>query len=232
MVFIGRLMIEKFYKHRFETFLITQLAVLFGSLFFPDDFFEYTLLPMLFLTNIMAGVLVISKNKKLTWFLSTLFLVALIIFGNDMINRVENEYMLIRLTIYFVFHIIVTLNIILQVWKAKKVTKNVIVGLMSGYISLGLLGFFLFMTIEIANPNAFTGVLFESSDNIKLRSDGLLYYAFITLLTIGYGEIVPAIPIAQKAAILVGLMGQFYMVIITAVVVEKYIRHNVKNELE
>ena len=61
-----------------------------------------------------------------------------------------------------------------------------------------------------------------------LFSEALLYYAYITLLTIGYGEIIPAIPIAQKAAMLVGLMGQFYLVILTAGVVEKYIRHSAK----
>jgi hypothetical protein len=42
-------------------------------------------------------------------------------------------------------------------------------------------------------------------------------------LTIGYGEIVPATPVAQKAAILTGLMGQFYLVIVTAIVVGKYL---------
>lgn len=221
-------MIEKFYNHRFEAFLVTQLTILFGSLLFPNDFFEQTLLPVLYLFSISAGILMISKKKKLMWFFFILFLVALIVFGTNMINRNDNtESILIRLLIYFIFHITVTWNIIQQVWKAKRVTKNVIIGLMSGYISLGFLAFFLFMTIEITHPNAFTGSLIESG-NLVSRSENLLYYAFITLLTIGYGEIVPAIPVAQKAAILVGLVGQFYMVIITAVVVEKYIKHSTK----
>jgi len=81
------------------------------------------------------------------------------------------------------------------------------------------------MSIELINPGAFSGPLMETND-IVLKSDGILYYAYITLLTIGYGEIVPTIPIAQKAAVLVGLVGQFYLVIITAVIVEKYIKHS------
>lgn len=146
-----------------------------------------------------------------------------------MVSRSDNEgNIFIRLSIYFIFNIFVTWDIIMQVWKAKRVTKNVIIGLMSGYISLGFLAFFLFMSIELTYPGAFSGSLMETS-NFELRSDSVLYYAYITLLTIGYGEIVPVIPIAQKAAILVGLSGQFYMVIITAVVVEKYIRHSVKD---
>lgn len=219
-------MIANLYRKRFEIFLAIQLAILFGSLFFTHDFYEYTLLPILYLISILAGLLMISKRKKLTYIVIVLFVVNAFIFGSSMINRNEDaENVLIRLFIYFVFYIIVAWNIVQQVWKAKKVGKKVIMGTMSGYISMGFLGFFVFMAVEITHPGAFAGVLMESSD-LVVRSDSILYYSFITLLTIGYGEIVPVIPIAQKAAILVGLVGQFYLVIITAVIVGKYIEHS------
>ena len=217
---------DKLYSHRFEIFLITQLVILFGSLFFPPEFYEHVLLPLFYLISIAAGILMISKTKKLMWLFVILFAISAFVFGFEMISRHQNtENILIRISIYFIFYITVTLNIIKQVWQAERVTKNVIMGLMSGYISLGFLAFFLFLSIELTNPGAFTGLLMET-DDVVLKSDSLLYYAYITLLTIGYGEIVPTIPIAQKAAVLVGLMGQFYLVIITAVVVEKYIKHS------
>lgn len=219
-------MVKRLYKLRFEIFLATQLAILFGSLFFPSGFFEFTLLPLLYLVSILAGILMISKRKKLTWFFVLLFAVSAFIFGSSMIYRQESQGdILVRLSIYFVFHIAVTSNIIDQVWKAKFVSRKVILGLMSGYISLGFLAFFLFMSIELTHPGAFQGTLIENQ-LIDIKSEAILYYSYITLLTIGYGEIIPAIPIAQKAAILVGLAGQFYLVIVTAVVVEKYIRHS------
>ncbi|WP_165819385.1 ion channel [Flagellimonas aquimarina] len=223
-------MIKKLYKFRFVIFLGTQLAILFGSLFFPSEFFEFTLLPLLYLVSILAGILMISKRKKLTWFFILLFVVSAGIFGSSMIYRQESQSdILMRLSIYFVFHTVVTWNIIQQVWRAKFVNRNVILGLMSGYISLGFLAFFLFMSIELTNPGAFQGILMKNG-TLDIKSEAILYYAYITLLTIGYGEIVPSIPIAQKAAMLVGLMGQFYMVIITAVVVEKYIKHSEKKK--
>ena len=220
---------KKLYPYRFKLFLATQLAILFGSLLFPHDFFEFRLLPLLYLISILAGILMISKHKFLMWLFIVLFAIASTIFGFDMISRSQKtEDILIRLSIYFVFHIIVTWDIIKQVWRAERVTNNVIIGLMSGYISLGFLAFFLFMTIQITHPGAFAGTLMDSTD-FNLQADGMLYYAYITLLTIGYGEIVPIIPLSQKAAILVGLVGQFYLVIVTAVVVEKYIRHSGKD---
>ncbi|WP_299523021.1 ion channel [Winogradskyella sp.] len=219
-------MIKELYTYRFEIFLITQLVILFGSLFFPPEFYDHILLPVFYLISIAGGILMISKKKKLMWLFVVLFAISALVFGFEMLARRQNtENLLIRLSIYFIFYITVAWNIIKQVWQAERVTKNVIMGLMCGYISLGFLGFFLFMSIELTNPGAFSGILMETND-IVLKSDAILYYAYITLLTIGYGEIVPTIPIAQKAAILVGLMGQFYLVIITAVVVEKYIKHS------
>ena len=218
-------MIGNLYKYRFEIFLATQVFILFGSLLVPLDFHERILLPILFLFNILAGILLISKRKKLTWVLGILFIISALIFGSSMITRSGEGQILSRLSIYFLFHIIVTWNIIQQVWKAKKVGKNVIIGLISGYISLGFLAFFLFMSIELVNPGSFQGSLLNQ-ENFDLRMDGIMYYAYITLLTIGYGEIVPVTPVAQKAAILVGLVGQFYLVIITAVIVGKYIEHS------
>ena len=78
------------------------------------------------------------------------------------------------------------------------------------------------------NPGSFQGTLMGNT-RIDQWTDSMLYYAYITLLTIGYGDILPTTAIAQKAAVLVGLIGQFYLVIITAVVVEKYIKHSSKD---
>ena len=55
-----------------------------------------------------------------------------------------------------------------------------------------------------------------------------MYYSYITLLTIGYGDILPVSALAHKAAILIGLMGQIYLVVITAIVVGKYINQSLK----
>lgn len=223
------LLIAYLYRHRFELFIVTQFFILFGSLFFPDNFFQLILLPALFILNIASGILLVSKKKKTMWFLIILFLIAMIAFGNSLFVQVEkNEFILMRLSVYFTFYIIVTSHIIEQVWREKEVDKTVIIGLMSGYISLGFLAFFMLLSIELVTPDSFTGILLDSQ-SLEVRLDSLMYYAYITLLTIGYGDIIPVTPIAQKAVVLIGLVGQFYIVIITSVVVAKYIDRAVKN---
>ena len=68
------------YTYRFEIFLTTQLAVLFGSLFFPADFFEFSMLPIIYLISIISGILIISKKKKILWICIILFSISAFIF--------------------------------------------------------------------------------------------------------------------------------------------------------
>lgn len=213
---------ERLYTYRFELFLSTQLIILFGSLFLPLDWFEHWLMPLFLLVNILTGILLVSKKMRLGKFLFFILALSLFVF---IANAVESESSLtldfVKLGAYFTFYSVVTVEIIKQVWKAKIVGKNVILGLISGYISLGLLAFFMCLTIDIVFPNSFSGI----DPNVD-RTEQLMYYAYITLMTIGYGDILPVRPMAQKAAVFIGLIGQFYLVILTATVVGKYINQN------
>ncbi len=77
----------------------------------------------------------------------------------------------------------------------------------------------------MAHPNSFEG-LYSATFNAGEFTERIMYFSYITLLTIGYGDILPITPLAQKAVVLIGLAGQFYLVIITAIVVGKYINQN------
>lgn len=221
-------MLDKFYAYRFELFLTTQLFILFGSIIIPLVWFENWVMPIFILFNIASGVLLVSKNKGLSKLLFLFLVLSVIMAALGFINLNINEGLgYLKLSSYFIFYAIVTVEIVRQVWKFKVVNKNVILGLINGFISLGLLGFFLFLTIEIIYPNSFSGIITSANSNADL-TDQLMYFSFVTLMTIGYGDILPISPIAQKATIFIGLIGQFYLVILTAIVVGKYINQSSK----
>ena len=217
-------MIDSCYKFRFEIFLVTQMGILFGSLIVPAGVFEKVLEPMLFMVNLLAGVLFLVRAPKLMWFaISMLALSALVFIWSIWLGNASKEVNFIRMTGYFLFYLVVSFEIIRQVWYAKSIGKNVIFGLISGFISLGLIGFFICLSIEMVNPGSFQIAPIGVSG---LMTEQLMYFSFITLMTIGYGDMLPVTDLAQKAAMLIGLVGQFYLVIITAVVVGKYVAYN------
>jgi len=216
-------MLSKIHKVRYELFFISQVAILFGSLLMPADLFEEIILPVLFLFNVFFGILLTSKKKRLTKIITVFFIILLVIFVMKLVKNTQHEYLaFIRFAIYFLFYIIVSIEIIKEVLKTKSVSKNVIFGLMSGYLSIGLIAFFAFVSIEIAVPDSFRGLMVHGMA-FSNKVDSLLYFSYITLLSIGYGDIFPVSAIAQKATVLFGIIGQFYIIIVTTVVLEKYI---------
>ncbi|MGD1894808.1 MAG: potassium channel family protein, partial [Cyclobacteriaceae bacterium] len=128
----------------------------------------------------------------------------------------------VRMGVGNLIYTIVSQVIFRLVWGAVSVKENIILGLISGYLSLGLIGFFICSSVEVAEPGAFNGL----SADPDLRGIELNYYSYVTLLTIGYGDIVPLTNLARTTSVLIGLMGQMYIVIITAVVVGKYINQS------
>lgn len=217
--------------YRFELFLGTLVFCLFGILFFNDSLFTIYLLPIGLLLNVIFGINLISNKKiKIIFFIiiSVTFIITIFTLGSDTFNLNERSIHLIRFTLYFLFYIIITFEIIKQVWRIREVSKNLIMGVISGYISLGLVGFFIFMSIEISHPGSFESALLTDTLTINEKAGSLLYFSYITLMTIGYGDVIPVAAAAQKASILLGLFGQFYMVIITAVTVGKYINYTHK----
>lgn len=219
-------MLDKLYTYRFELFLSTQLSILFMSLFIPVAWFEGWVLPLLLLINIISGVILVYKNKNVFRVLMTLLILSTSLVLLEIISpSINTNLKYIKLIAYFAFYAIVTIEIINQIWKTKVVSKNVILGLMAGYISLGLLAFFLCLSIEVMHPNSFSGLVYDISANADLL-DQLMYFSYITLMSIGYGDILPITATAQKATIFIGLIGQFYLVVLTAIVVGKYINQD------
>jgi len=217
-------------RYRYEIFFFSLFLVLFGSIFFPFGLYSNFIEPVIFLLNILAGAELLKQHVKLYRICLSIFVIALI---TNILERIVPETLggdiasKLRLFMYFFFYSVVTIQLILQVWNAKEVSARAMLALMSGYICLGLVGFFIFSTIELFTPGSIGGI-----DPAQGVTDELMYFSYITLLTIGYGDISPVTPIAQRASILLGLVGQFYLVIIMAVVLEKFTRHKKKKKSE
>lgn len=217
---------KKLYAFRFEIFLLTQAAILFGSLLVPFNWFESWFSPLFLLLNIVSGILLVKERPRLRVAIAVIFVVNSLIFFLELFQEQDFKTVsLIKFFSLFLFYGLITFETIKQVSSAKTVEKNVIIGLISGYISLGLLSFFMFFAIELLEPNSFD-IIDQAVGGHKSQTEQLLYFSFVTLLTIVYGEIVPLSSIAQKASILVALIGQFYVVILTAIVVGKYINQS------
>ena len=90
---------------------------------------------------------------------------------------------------------------------------NAIVGTLTIYLLLGLTWASLYAITLYFAPNAFNGITPEAGVDSFPR---ILYFSYVTLATLGYGDISPAIPMSRTLAYLQAIAGTFYLAIIVA----------------
>ena len=87
------------------------------------------------------------------------------------------------------------------------VTYHRIIGAILLYLTIGLVFVGLFTLAGLASPGSFSGLHID--DDRGLASE-LIYFSFVTLTSIGYGDIVPVHPVARSLCNLEGIIGQLF----------------------
>ena len=116
-----------------------------------------------------------------------------------------------------VFFQLIVIRLIFQIAKSKDVDSNVILESVNAYLLLGLMFTMLVTILNLYDPNALN---FANTDKITFQDT--LYFTFVTMSTLGYGDITPQVPIAKSLSILISISGQLYIAIIVAMLVGKF----------
>ena len=100
-----------------------------------------------------------------------------------------------------------------QVLFTGSIDDNKIVGAICIYLLLGLIWTMMYLLIAEAVPDAFSGLQQAPwYDNFSELS----YYSFVTLTTLGYGDITPNLPIPRFLAYMEAVVGDLYIAILVA----------------
>jgi hypothetical protein len=111
---------------------------------------------------------------------------------------------------------------------ANRRTSDAVLGGVCVYLLMGTAFYNLFCIVEIASPGAFLagGETLRDVGGENLR-DGrypdLLYFSFVTLTTLGYGDVAPVSPFARSLATAAAVAGQLYLAILMAGLVGMHI---------
>jgi hypothetical protein len=98
---------------------------------------------------------------------------------------------------------------------AGRVDAERICAALSVYLLVGIAFGGIFATLEAVAPGSLRGPE-------PIRLEGALYFSFVTLATLGYGDVVPASAVARPLAMLEAVFGQLYLVVLVARLVSLY----------
>ena len=105
--------------------------------------------------------------------------------------------------------------------RSHTVTTELILGAINIYLMMGVAFAFMFGLIEHLQPGSFTGL----GESMLVPGPVLpfVYFSFITLTTLGYGDITPLTSFGMTAAYTEAAFGQLYLAILVARLVGLYI---------
>ncbi len=198
--------------------LVSLIVLIYIYPVAADSRFAATVLGILFAATPLTGIYAVADNRKVMVVATVLAIPAFfaIIWHFFVGYTITNdEYVLVFIVIYYAF---TTIAIIRNIFRRKQVDADLIITAISAYLMIGLCFAVSFMLTETIIPGS---LLAGTVDGIVGWAD-VFYFSFVTLTTLGYGDISPATPQARSLATLEAVCGVMYMSILIARLVSDY----------
>lgn len=200
-----------------ENFIWLLLALVI--LFFFNALFaqlEYHLMSGLVGTLITAAILVAvwSLDKKRSWLKARtgITLLLCLLQGSSMLVKYYG-LTIVHLSVLLIFIIATIYYCSRRVLFSGHVDTNKIVGAICVYMLLALAWGLIYLLLETIFPGSIPGA---QGVDWRSRTDNAIYFSYVTLTTLGYGDITPTQPLARYFAYMQALTGQFYTAILVA----------------
>jgi hypothetical protein len=113
-----------------------------------------------------------------------------------------------------------TWKMLIGIVRSQRVTGDVLAGALATYIMAGLAFAVVYGVIAGRRPDAFL-----TASAAPASFPDLVYFSFVTLLTIGFGDVTPVAPGARAVVLVEGLFGVVFTTVVMAALVAGYIRH-------
>jgi len=206
-------------KNRFKLLLLcTALTLVLpafsGSGILSDIIFVVTL-SFLFIQIIL--VTNVRKSHKIILQLLVISLLILIWLKPLGYNSFFIE--ILKLFLFVAFFSYITLSLVRFIAKSNVVNLNVLISSINIYLLIGIIGASLCLAFYQIYPEAYNIPPYM----LPPKLEHFLYYSFITMSTVGYGDFTPRIPETQTLAYFLSITGQLYVAIIIAFLIGKYL---------
>ena len=208
-------------KTNFSYLLLALLIFLFGVPLADD----LTVLSgplvrlLLFSCLLIIGVASLKGSGRL-YFVAIAFVVACVIFNAVAVRIVVPEFLYGAYVSLLGFLLIAIWYALKQVVIGTEISRNRLIGAVCVYLLLGVIWAMVYTLLDIISPGSFHGI---SRLDEPGWDSAWLYFSFVTMTTLGYGDLLPVSATARALAYMQAVVGQFYIAILVAGLVSAYI---------
>lgn len=193
-----------------------------------------SLFDLLFLLVMAVLVVVLARDRvwRVIAVAACIAVATLSIAGHFLTASAQNLSVSSGHAIGALFFVAVAGKIVHSVLTARELTWDTVFGAICGYLLLGVAWALIYSTIHAANPESF-----QLGDAIRpqLEQPGqsrnvFVYYSFVTLTTVGYGDISPLSLTTRTLSWAEAVIGQMYLAVLIAGLVSALVAKNISAE--
>jgi hypothetical protein len=199
--------------NRFIYIILTIMAVLLVNPFIrPLGKIGYFFATLLITMIPLASFYALNEDRKRA--IIILFICAPFVILDGINMFFTNRYLMVvaysfGTILYFYIIVLLVRNLLTQ----RVITANLIYCAISIYLMIGIMWAGIYVVLEGISPYSFSGAS-ETPD--------LLYFSFVTLTTVGFGDVAPLSILGKRLAVFEAAMGGIYMAVIIALIVGRY----------
>jgi hypothetical protein len=174
-------------------------------------------LSSIFLMMILLSSLYLSKtNQRIMWVGAALTL--LILLTNWPIGLMaEQQRVIVNSVLQIIFLGYICMHIFSFILGARALTNQLIFAALCMYLLMGLLWSFIYTLLFAIDPESIrlASVVHSEEGGGDVFSE-MYYFSFVTLTTLGYGDILPVSQLARSLATMEAILGQLYLAVVIA----------------
>ena len=188
--------------------LIAIAVLLISSPFVMELSYARVIEGLLLTAVLLSGLFAVSANR---WMMVGALLAGLALSSQWLSFHVPGLKP-VALVVTAVFVGLVVMRLVFHVLTAEKVSHETLCACIAGFLLIGILWTALYTLVASLNPEAFAFARPEETMN----GFEAFYFSFVTLSTIGYGDITPVTRVARMLCVMEAVTGMFYVTVLIA----------------
>ncbi len=221
----GATIVREALRSRFGLLALVLLVAIILPTILPHTRFLSVLFTALTTTVLLSGLYAVATSRK-----HFLIGVALIIpaimtdWGSEVIDSHVMQAVGVGFSVLFLAY--VGWLLLLYILVARRVTTSIIFAAVSLYLLIGFVCAALYYAIELFQGDPMISTTFAGNIGMAPPRAETLYYSFVTLTTLGFGDISPVAQPTRALSIVEALIGQLFLVTMMARLVSLQVAHS------
>jgi voltage-gated potassium channel len=181
---------------------------------------------LLLLNALLVSLSASERLPRMRWVLVACWLVGMVLYFKPIVFPEWGSFRLdvfLGAAFYLLFLLGCIVTILIYVFRSPQITLDTIFAAVVAYFFLAIAFSILFTMLFAFNPNYFNLPEPITLSQFHFLTNEMVYFSLVTIVGVGYGDILPLLPFSRMLAAVEAVVGHFYMAVLISWLVGMFI---------